>query len=60
LKPIFVSDAVYYVIEKKLQGLDEHINPKDFLSHLQYKYPLFDFIKELNTEIYFSKNSRVM
>ena len=60
LKPIFVSDAVYYVIEKKLQWLDEHINPKDFLEHLQYKYPFFDFIKDLNLNIYFSKNSRVM
>jgi hypothetical protein len=60
LRPIFVSDAVYYIIEKKLQGLDEHINPKDFLDHLKYKYPLLDFISNLNTEVYFKQNSRVM
>ena len=60
LKPIFVSDAVYYVIEKKLQWLDKHINPKDFLEHLHYKYPLLEFIKQLDTTIYFRKNSRIM
>ena len=60
LKPIFVSDAVYYVLEKKLQWLDEHINPKDFLEHLQYKYPLLSFVNDLDTEIYFKKNSRIL
>jgi len=60
LRPIFVSDAVYYVIEKKLQWLEEHINPKDFIEHLEYKYPLFDFIKDLDVEIYFKTNSRIM
>lgn len=60
LKPIFVSDAVHYVIEKKLQWLDDHINPNDFLEHLQYKYPLLDFIQEIDTEIYFKKNSRIL
>ena len=60
LKPIFVSDAVHYVLEKKLQWLDEHINSKDFLEHLQYKYPLLDFIQNIDTEIYFKKNSRIL
>ena len=60
LKPIFVSDAVYYIIEKKLQWLDSHINTKDFLKHLEYKYPLLDFVKDLDAKIYFRKNSRVM
>lgn len=60
LKPIFVSDAVYYVLEKKLQWLDEHINSKDFLEHLQYKYPLLSFVNDLDTEIYFKKNSRII
>lgn len=60
LRPIFVSDAVYYVIEKKLQWLEEHLNPKDFIEHLKYKYPLFEFIKTLDAKIYFRKNSRIM
>ncbi len=60
LRPIFVSDAVYYVIEKKLQWLEEHLNQKDFIEHLEYKYPLFDFIKYLDAKIYFRKNSRIM
>jgi hypothetical protein len=60
LKPIFVSDAVHYVLEKKLQGLDEQINTKDFLEHLEYKYPLLDFIKALDVKVYFRKNSRIM
>lgn len=60
LRPIFVSDAVYYVIEKKLQWLEEHLNQKDFIEHLQYKYPLFAFIKTLDAKIYFRKNSRIM
>lgn len=60
LKPIFVSDAVYYVLEKKLQGLDEQINTKDFLKHLEYKYPLLTFVKEIDAQVYFRKNSRIM
>lgn len=60
LYPIFVSDAVYYVIEKKIQGLDEHINFQDFIEHLQYKYPLLDFIKDIKEWIYFKKNSRAL
>jgi len=51
---------VYYVLEKKLQGLDEQINAADFLNHLEYKYPLFNFIKELDAKVYFMKNSRIM
>lgn len=60
LKPIFVSDAVYYVIDKKLQWLEDHINPDDFITHLKYKYPIFDFVDELDAKIYFRKNSRIM
>ncbi|MCP4523912.1 MAG: DUF1704 domain-containing protein, partial [Candidatus Gracilibacteria bacterium] len=60
LKPIFVSDAVYYVIEKKIAGNESDINSKKFIEHLQYKYPLLDFISEIDPKVYFRKNSRVM
>jgi hypothetical protein len=51
---------VYYVIEKKIQGLDKHINFQDFIEHLQYKYPLLGFIKNIKEGIYFKKNSRAL
>jgi hypothetical protein len=40
--------------------LEDHINPDDFITHLKYKYPIFDFVDELDAKIYFRKNSRIM
>jgi hypothetical protein len=60
LKPIFVSDAVYYIIEHKINGKDDNLNEQDFLKYLQKKYPLLWFINELDLSIYFWKYSRVI
>lgn len=59
LLPIFVSDAVHYCIEHELKWIWNLISPNDFINYLKEKYPLFDFINEIDKDIYFGKYSRI-
>ncbi|MCP4522956.1 MAG: DUF1704 domain-containing protein [Candidatus Gracilibacteria bacterium] len=59
LLPIFVSDAVLYCIEHELKGTENRISSEDFIKYLSDKYPLFDFIHEIDKDIYFGKYSRI-
>lgn len=60
LMPLFISDAVYYVIKNKLKGSDNNINKEKFQAYLIEKYPLFEFIHNIDYELYFWKDSRVI
>lgn len=49
LKPLFISDAVYYIISERLKNIDWEkvkINSLWFYKYLQEKYPIFNFTKE--------------
>ncbi|MDD2871255.1 MAG: hypothetical protein PHS49_04655 [Candidatus Gracilibacteria bacterium] len=49
LKPLFISDAVYYIISERLKSIDGEkvkINSLGFHKYLQEKYPIFNFTKE--------------
>lgn len=59
LLPIFVSDAVYFVIEHTLWWTESDISELNFIEYLKNKYPLFPFSEKIDASIYFGKNSRV-
>lgn len=46
IHPLFISDAVYFIISKKLKDEKVKISSAWFLEHLKEKYPIFDFKKE--------------
>jgi hypothetical protein len=51
LKPLFISDAVYFAISEKLKWNVWNINWDDFYKYLQEKYPIFNFTKEQIKEV---------
>lgn len=46
VKPLFISDAVYYAIREKLEWRSGNISWENFYTFLQEKYPMFDFSQE--------------
>ena len=46
IKPLFISDAVYFILNEKLKGEEWNITWWKFLKYLKNKYPMFNFFKE--------------
>ena len=59
LKPLFISDAVYYSIDKKLNWKGSKINSEWFYKYLKNKYPIFNFTKQQIKEISYTTKRNV-
>jgi len=59
LKPLFLSDAVYFIVTEKLKWEEWNINTKNFYKYLKDKYPIFDFSIEEIEKISFKTKRNV-
>ncbi|MFK7779851.1 MAG: hypothetical protein QM490_01775 [Candidatus Gracilibacteria bacterium] len=59
LKPLFISDAVYFIVGEKLKGEKGNINSIEFYKYLQKKYPIFNFTLEEIENISFKTKRNV-
>lgn len=58
LKPLFISDAVYFIITQKLEWKKWNITSWEFHKYLKDKYPIFNFtIKEIENISYKTKRN---
>jgi len=46
IKPLFISDAIYFIINEKLKWEEWNITWESFYKYLQKKYPIFNFTRE--------------
>jgi hypothetical protein len=51
IKPLFISDTVYYIVNEKLEWREWNINWKGFYKYLEDKYPIFNFTKQQLKEV---------
>ncbi len=59
IKPLFLSDAVYFIVTEKLKWEEWNIDSKHFYKYLKDKYPIFDFTLKEIEEISFKTKRNV-
>lgn len=59
LKPMFISDAVYFILNEKVNWKKWDINWEKFYNFLEKKYPILNFSKEQIKEISFTTKRNV-
>lgn len=59
LKPLFISDAVYFSINQRLNWKEWRINSEWFYEYLKDKYPIFNFTKQQVKEISYTTKRNV-
>jgi len=59
IKPLFISDAVYFIVNEKLEWREWSINWENYYKYLQKKYPIFNFTKEQIKEVSYSTKRNV-
>ncbi len=59
VKPLFISDAIYFVINEKLNGNKWDINHEKFYDYLKKKYSIFDFSLEEVKKVSYTTKSNV-
>lgn len=51
IRPLFISDAIYFIINEKLKWEEWNITGESFYKYLQEKYPIFDFSREQISQV---------
>ena len=51
LKPIFILDAVWFIVNEKINWEEWNLTWPKFFRYLKNKYPMFDFLKEQIREV---------
>ena len=59
IKPLFISDAVYYVVNEKLKWNDWNITWDKFYNYLKNKYQIFQFSRELIAKVSYKTKRNV-
>lgn len=59
MKPLFISDAVYFAITEKLEWREWNITWESFYKYLQEKYPIFNFTQEQIKEVSYKTKRNV-
>ena len=59
IKPLFISDAVYYIVNEKLKWNDWNITWDEFYKYLKGKYPIFQLSKEFISSVSYKTKRNV-